>query len=489
MKASKTASKILRLICISLICFRLIPLFVSCRENGNGETTTGADVATTSAAGDETTGFGSLPVDLDLGKAEVSILYWSDVNNPEFEVEETDRVTGAIRKKDSYVQELLNVKINWFGEPGNKSKLENFKKRVESGLQTNETEIIAAHSMVMGALTASGYMQDLLDTRYLEFSNPWWPQDLIENSTIKGKLYFASGDISNNTLLGMEGMFFNKEMVKSDLYGAVRDGKWTFERMISETSGIYRDLNSNGKDAEDVYGYATYSGMINPLFIGMGIRFIEKGAEGEIALSDTYVSEKTQGLLEKVNNCLFTGHDWFYASSFDASAKIFVEGRAAFYMASVRLTINNLADSDVTYGVLPAPMYDEDQESYHTLMANTYTMYGITKNVADTDNASAVIEALAQEGYRTVTPEVFEVALKTRYSNGADDAAMFDILRSSTVFEIGLIFSDQIGGVPSKALFTLVNNKSSDWMSYMKQQKSSIESKIKTLNESDAFGG
>ena len=51
----------------------LIPLFVSCRENGNVETTTGADVATTSAAGDETTGFGSLPVDLDLGKAEVSM--------------------------------------------------------------------------------------------------------------------------------------------------------------------------------------------------------------------------------------------------------------------------------------------------------------------------------------------------------------------------------------------------------------------------------
>lgn len=60
---------------------------------------------------------------------------------------------------------------------------------------------------------------------------------------------------------------------------------------------------------------------------------------------------------------------------------------------------------------------------------------------------------------------------------------MFDILRGSTVFEIGLVFSDQLDGIPSKALFTLVNNKSADWMSYMAKKKSTLESRIKTLND------
>ena len=51
------------------------------------------------------------------------------------------------------------------------------------------------------------------------------------------------------------------------------------------------------------------------------------------------------------------------------------------------------------------------------------------------------------------------------------------------MFEIGLVFSDQLDGIPSKALFTLVNNKSADWMSYMAKKKSTLESRIKTLND------
>lgn len=479
---SSTKHKAIRILAVIFAALMLVPLLAACSNNGNGDESSDP-VGSTATTDTQETRLGTLPEKLDLGKATVAILYWSDVINPEFEVEETDRITSAIHAKDSRVQEMLNVNIEWTGEAGGKSKLENFKKRVEAGISTNESEVVAAHSMVMGALASSGYMQDLLSTKYLNFENPWWPSDLIRFSTIGGKLYFASGDISNNTLLGMEGMFFNKDVVTSDLYSAVNEGKWTFERMLAETSGVYRDLNANGKDAEDMYGYVTYSGMVNSLFIGMGVRFTDKAEDGGVKMSDTYVSEKTQGLLERVNGCLFTGSDWFYAGSFDASAKVFVEGRAAFYMASVRLTVNHLADSGVKYGVLPAPKYNEDQDGYHTLMANTYTMYGITKNVSDTDNASAVIEALAQEGYRTVTPEVFEVTLKARYSDKPADAVMFDILRGSTVFEIGLVFSDQLDGIPSKALFTLVNNKSADWMSYMAKKKSTLESRIKTLND------
>ena len=61
---------------------------------------------------------------------------------------------------------------------------------------------------------------------------------------------------------------------------------------------------------------------------------------------------------------------------------------------------------------------------------------------------------------------------------------MFDKLRESVVMEIGLVFSDEIGGLPSKALFTLVNNKKSDWMSYMKQYDKKITKYLKELNES-----
>ena len=213
---SSTKHKAIRILAVIFAALMLVPLLAACSNNGNGDESSDP-VGSTATTDTQETRLGTLPEKLDLGKATVAILYWSDVINPEFEVEETDRITSAIHAKDSRVQEMLNVNIEWTGEAGGKSKLENFKKRVEAGISTNESEVVAAHSMVMGALASSGYMQDLLSTKYLNFENPWWLSDLIRFSTIGGKLYFASGDISNNTLLGMEGMFFNKDVVTSDL--------------------------------------------------------------------------------------------------------------------------------------------------------------------------------------------------------------------------------------------------------------------------------
>jgi hypothetical protein len=91
---------------------------------------------------------------------------------------------------------------------------------------------------------------------------------------------------------------------------------------------------------------------------------------------------------------------------------------------------------------------------------------------------------MACEGYYEVTPAVFETALKVRYSNDDNDSRMFDILRETSVMEIGLIFSDQLGMIPSTGLFGRVNNRSSDWISYIKSQEKSLNNYLKILNAS-----
>ncbi len=488
----KTKNLLARVICLVVAGVMMLGCLVSCATpddevNGttdaNGVST--SDTVTTTTA----TQVGSLPEGLTFGGEKAKVLYWSDVNNAEFAIEEEkqDRISSAIRSKDAHVEDLLHVEIEWVGTEGSKAKLTNFKNRVQADVQANDSEIVAGHSMVVGALAAAGLLQDLLATEYLDFENPWWPDDLIENSTINEKLYFCSGDISNNTLLGMIGMFFNKDMVKTNVYELVTSGQWTIDRLIKETTSIYSDVDSDGKDNDDIYGYTSYSGMINPLFIGAGIRILDKDSDGNMIISDSYISEKTESILEKINGSFYSGYDWIYCSKIDDCTKMFTEKRAAFYSASVRLTINSLGDSDVKYGILPNPKYNESQDGYHTLMANTYTMYAITKNIVDTDKSSAIIEALAQEGYKTVTPEVFEVALKSRYADDIEDAVMFDLLRDTTVFEIGLIFSDQIGKLPSTALFTLVDNKQSTWLSYMAGKTSRIEGYLTALNTNEAF--
>lgn len=491
MKRFRTLKSLVSMI---LAILMLLPALVACADNdGAGETTTADQgVASTTQGADgpvqveEETTRDTLP-ELDFGGEEVNILYWENANQNEFYVEQTDGtdINDVVYKRNENVQERLNFQFAWNGQKGAKGNQSEFVTYVRTGIDSGENlEIIAVHSMVMGAIAAEGYLQNLGDVEHINLDSPWWPRDLVENSTIHGNIFFASGDISLNTLLGMEGMFFNKNMTETNLYDLVHNKEWTIDRMFQESKDSYRDALGDGKSDDDTYGFVTYSGMINALCVGMGIRITDKDEEGMIKFSDTYVSEKTQGIIEMLNAQLHVEIPNYYASSWSKTATIFCEERSLFTMASVRFTVNELVGSDVRYGILPAPLYNSDQDSYHTLMANTYTMYGIAISCKDTSRPGAVIEAMASEGYHTVTPVVFEVALKARYSDDSADALMFDVLREGVVMEIGLVFSDVIGDLPSMALFTLINNRKSDWMSYMKQYDKKIKNYLKALNAS-----
>ncbi len=476
------------LICALLALLMLVPAFASCAETaGSEETTAGVQASTTVVEGEsaapETTR-DTLP-ELDFGGETVHILYWENANNNEFYVEQTDgtEINDAVYRRNENVQARLGFTFEWNGQKGAKGNLDSFVNYVRTGIDAGEPlEIIAVHSMVMGAVASEGYLQDLGSVEHINLESPWWPRDLVDNSTIHGNVFFLSGDISLNTLLGMEGMFFNKEMTKTNLYDLVHNNEWTIDRMFEESKNSFKDTTGDGKSIDDIYGFTTYSGMINALCIGMGVKITDKDADGNIVFSESYASEKTQSILEMLNSRLHNENGWYYTSGWDNAATVFSEGRTLFTMASVRFTVNELTGSEVIYGILPAPLYNADQESYHTLMANTYTMFGIATSCKDTSRVGAVIEAMGSEGYHTVTPVVFEVALKARYSNDSADAMMFDILRESVVMEIGLVFSDQIGGIPSKGLFTMINNKSSDWMSYIKSYEKKITNYLKTLN-------
>lgn len=482
--------KKIRVITFLLAALMLLGTFTSCTGNDTN-TPSGNDVTD---GGDTTTGTVSEETkyleDITFPDQKINLLYWEGTENDEFNIEKTtgNPINDAIYARDLRVQDQLGVEIIWSSTPGKKGNLKEYKQHVENNIDS--LNIIAAHSMVMGAVAADGLCRNLNDAKYFNWDQPWWPSALIEGATINDVMYFCSGDISNNTLLAMEAMFYNKNLTETNLYAYVDSKEWTIDKMIQESENYYDDstgTKQGDKDDGDTYGFATYSGMINAMFVGMGIR-ITDSSSGSLKLSDTYVSEKTEGILEKLNGLFHTDNDWYYAENFAKSANIFKENRSLFYMASVRLALNTIADaSDLKYGVLPTPMYDNKQTSYHTLSANTYSLYGVAKTVDDDtlDMCSALLELLAYDSYKNVTPIVFEATLKSRYSDDDNDSRMFDILRETLITEIGLIYSDDInGGFPSKGLFTLVDNDISNWLTFVQGKLDIINGDIAKINSS-----
>ena len=120
----------------------------------------------------------------------------------------------------------------------------------------------------------------MLEVDNLDFEKPWWPSNLIEQSTINDKLYFVSGDISANVIYAMYVIFFNKgiqnEFKLEDPYQLVHDGKWTLDKMIDYSKGIYSDTNSNGtKDVGDRAGVYVYTLHLDPFLWGSDIFIID----------------------------------------------------------------------------------------------------------------------------------------------------------------------------------------------------------------------
>ncbi len=92
-------------------------------------------------------------------------------------------------------------------------------------------------------------------------------------------------------------------------------------------------------------------------------------------------------------------------SSHDMSTSFgsFEAGNVLFHSDEMLMASWAYRDLPFDFGVVPVPTYSEDDE-FSTCASFTYTLYGIPLDARDPDMSSAVMEAMAYEGWKTVTP-------------------------------------------------------------------------------------
>lgn len=481
----------------------VMSLFASCAGQNGGEVTgpgTGGDTSspedTEGGPSTDTGGYlkDNLPDTIDYGGKTVTMLYWNDVEHTEFEVANLtgELVEDAIYSRNRAVERRLNVTLSYYGIPGNVNNIASFVKAVETMVQAGDHsyDIIGSYSSTAGTLAYNALAADLLELDNLDFEMPWWPEELISTSTLSGHLYFCSGDISTNLLHMMYACFFNKSFITDfnleDPYALVDGGKWTYEAFERMTVGIYSDLDgSTAKSDDDRYGYATYWLHLDGLFGSVGIKSVEKNEKDLLMISQSYGSAKTQDFLEYINSMFNDSLDWYYMGTSGAKTqqKIFAEGRSLFMTERVRVCQNVLRFTETSYGILPIPKYNESQEDYITTMAMPFTMYSVPVNVSDGEIVGAVLECLASEGYRQVTPALFEIAMKTRYSSDDISSRMYDIVRENVTFDLGRIFNESLGKIPNATLRGLVDAGASSWISVYKSLEKSLGNYIGQINK------
>lgn len=410
---------------------------------------------------------------LDFGAEEVKILYWSDAERHEFEMEPEDLngsiVDQAIFNRNERTQQRLNVKFVWDKTDGNNTNRNKFVSYVENQQAAGDYyDIISSYSRTIGLLTGKGLLKNLnaIEGSHLNFDQPWWPAKLLDTCKIGNGLFFCSGDISTNVLHFMYVIWYNMDLL-GDLnlenpIELVDNHQWTMEKLMSMSKDLYIDRDQDGKKNDaDRYGFTTVNYGLDAFYTGSGLRLISPDKDNLLKISDDFTGKKAVDLVDTLGTWLNTP-DCFITSDTQGDVDVytipFVNGDALFCQNRVYIADNEdpcrLCDVTWNYGVLPTPLYNTDQERYITLLGNPVSLWSIQTDVKD-DAAvrnTAVIECLASYAFRLTTPALFENNMKYKYTNGAetDGIRMFDIVRSGIDFDLGRIFASSLENMSEK---------------------------------------
>jgi len=132
-----------------------------------------------------------------------------------------------------------------------------------------------------------------------------------------------------------------------------------------------------------------------------------------------------------------------------------------------------------TYGIIPVPMVNAEQDNYHTAVQGGMHMYCIPRDVNSIEEDSIILEALAAESYRSLMPAYFEVVLKSRYSKDAQTSQIMDLLYETVDFDFGFIYRSEIPYWSS--ISELISYKNANFSAAYKTVSNAAKTSLKTL--------
>jgi len=476
---------------ISAICAAAMLLsFVACATaDDNVSDDTAADTIEGTAEESKPETKDSLPdVDLDGYNFRMFIL-GGEKNLPFVYSDEMDGsvINDAVYSKILTVEERFNTDITVIDVTGMADDVMLAKTEIMSG--SDSFDIVQGHDVSMANSSLEGLFVNIYDVPHFDFDQPWWPSKTLESMTIAGQSYLMINNISLINLISTRVMYFNK--TQFDNYGIeypyqdVYNNAWTLDRLLAITSAGYSDLNGDSiVDDNDRFGFVGpkhYYCWLEPF----NIEPYKKDENG--ALYYSFDLERNQTLVEKFYALLFGEGGRLLITGDEGANEAFTEGRSLLRYEILRSAADIFSLTDVIYGILPMPKYDENQDAYYA--GSTDRPIAIpTTALPNIDTVGIVVEAINYEGYKQVFPAYYELALKSRYADQTDDAAMIDIIYENNIISFTYMFGNYVSPY-NNMLETLFNSSSpsTDVASYSakmeKIQTKETEKLIKFYNK------
>ena len=291
----------------------------------------------------------------------------------------------------------------------------------------------------VATLATSGYLFNFADFESVDLNQKYWNKSLMSSVKYKDKYLLGYGDMC---LASVYTIAFNKTLLAKHcgtvlgddtIYSLVEDNRWTFKALSELAATAHEDLNGdNKKDMSDQYGLTGSMWVPACSFLHSSNLNISKYNKDEKAYElSINSSSKTQKVIDIVNDLYNAEYSNFSNPHVSGSQHVTMKtGRTLFELYSSYKLVE-LKGTNITFGVLPYPLYDENSE-YRTVL-NDALVLAIPTMAADKDDISLILSAMGRESVNTLTPVFFETVLTYRYMQDAGSVEMLEIILDSVV--------------------------------------------------------
>ena len=347
-------------------------------------------------------------------------------------------ISNAVYHKNISIENTLNCILNISYEPVVWNTRNEFYTKVSTAVMNDEHlyDVVAAYSPLPPQMVVNGLMQRMDTLQYLDFTKEWWPDSLVSELTVDGRVYMLSGDASLGLLEGLYVMFFNQDMVKSyqlsDPYDLLFDKEWTLEKYDAILKTFAQGTDVLGMEYKD-------NAFLSAFISSLDINITEISDEGVPVL--TFGTQSVIDKTEALQNVLNT--DAVKMTGMDAYTDF--ESQKTFSIICDLGEARKIRESNVTFkwGCVPLPMYDSEQDHYEVWMGNGFALFCIPRDATSGNESALFLEVYGQKSYEITTPAYYETALKLQYAPDETTSRVFDIIRSGADFQFGTIYANE----------------------------------------------
>lgn len=457
---------IFRILCILLVACFTLTAFAACGDKED-ESVTSSEEQKVETSEDE----GGFRLEKkDFGDVTIKVL--TDKTNDFLACEiaplelNTEPVNDAAYDRATLISQEYGISIEQVHAENQSKVIETAREMITTN--TDEYQIYCAAVYYLAILSVEDMFVDLANITqndYIDLKQPYWDQAIVNDLSLLGSTYFATGDALVTDDEATWAIFYNKDIADNNhlaeaydattLYQIVSRGDWTLDmmhEMAKTATNVTGGTMEFSVDTDDTWGLAAqcYDSYAFTVGADQSITRIENDVPvitiGEEANINAY--DKVFTILTDKQCTGIAEIDGRAAGSSDVygdQITLFANGHALFMPYRVAAaSMQQMREADIRYGILPMPKLDDKQDDY----SSTITVYWCSalaipaSNVEKFDATCYAMEALAYYGQETLTPEYYERTLKYKRFPDDDEAAeSLDLIFKNKSYDIGAVFN------------------------------------------------